>query len=99
MNDVRLQAENLFSERGNLTYVIGKLVLPTHLLADGHDHKTNSPFHFEGMLKLAIYRRVTGMSQEALSGQLENWPYLQQRFGLDGAPAMSIVSGIVAYSA
>jgi len=41
VNDVRLQAEELFPERGNLTYVIGKLVLPTHLLADGHDHQTS----------------------------------------------------------
>ena len=87
VNDVRLKAEKLFPERGNLTYVIGKLVLPTHLLADGHDHQTNTPFDLEGMLKLAIYRRVTGMSQEAISDQLENWPYLQQRFGLDGAPS------------
>lgn len=80
VNDVRLQAEELFSKRGNLTYVIGKLVLPTHLLADGHNHETNKPFDFEGMLKLSVYRRVTRMSQEDISDQLENWPYLQQRF-------------------
>jgi IS4 transposase len=92
VNDVRLQAEELFPEHGNLTYVIGKIVLPTHLLADGHDHQTNTPFDFEGMLKLAIHTRVTGMSQEAISDQLENWPYLQQRFGLDGAPSQETIS-------
>jgi hypothetical protein len=61
VDDVRLQAEELFSERGNLTHVIGKLGLPTHLPGDGHDYETNTPFDFEGMLKLSVYRRVTGL--------------------------------------
>ncbi|MFC7226802.1 hypothetical protein N0B31_05250 [Salinirubellus salinus] len=92
VTNARSQAEELFLERGNLTYVIGKLVLPIHLLEDDHDHKTSNPYDFEGMLKLRLYRLTTDMSQEALSDRLDSWPYLQQRFGLDGAPAQETIS-------
>nr|WP_232833788.1 transposase [Saliphagus sp. LR7] len=64
------------------------LELQTETLEDGYPEWHPAPYSFHGMLKLFLYREVTGDSYRALTCH----PELAEIFGLDRIPGESVLS-------
>ncbi|SDJ62457.1 transposase [Natronorubrum texcoconense] len=88
-DDLVTQAEDLCRIHDHITRVIADLELPE----DGFkDPFTTSRYEFEPMLRVLLYMEASGFSQAETQQRLEHWPFLQVRFGLNGAPRQQTIS-------
>lgn len=62
--------------------------MPYHSLLDSYSAWHPSPYDFEGMLRLFLYHKITGMSYR----QLEQYPELTAAVDLDKTPVESVLS-------
>lgn len=83
------QLDDLFSNHSNISRIISNLNLPSDKISDQYRH---SDFSYESMLRVFIYCKTGGYSDNELSDRLHNWPYLQQRFNLERAPTQQALS-------
>ncbi|WP_324662088.1 hypothetical protein [Haloarcula sediminis] len=88
------QADALFDVHDNVSRVIGDLDLPIERFRDEYGVWGNagSAFDFESMFRLFLYKEVGGFSQQEVAKRVEQWPYLQSRFGLDRPPTQQALS-------
>jgi len=88
------QADALFDVYDNISKVIGKIDFPIEKIPDKYDPERlpEDTFPFESMLRVYLYKKISGHSQIQTAKRLEKWPYLQQRFGLDRAPSQQDIS-------
>ena len=86
------QATTLFDIHDNVSRVIRDLTLPLDELHDEYTITSSKTFEFDPMLRLFLYREVTGYSQKELADRMQKWPYLQQHFGFDRAPTQQALS-------
>ncbi|GAA0538968.1 hypothetical protein ABNG02_14520 [Halorubrum ejinorense] len=86
------QATSLYEIHENTSRVIKNLDLPMSEFQDEYDITMSDSFNFEAMVRLYLYKRVTGMDQTEVTTRVRNWEYLQQQFGLNRAPTQQTLS-------
>lgn len=86
------QATSLYEIHENTSRVIKNLDLPMSEFQDEYDITMSDSFNFEAMVRLYLYKRVTGMDQTEVTSRVRNWEYLQQQFGLNRAPTQQTLS-------
>lgn len=86
------QAATLLDIHDHISYIIRDLNLPTDHFEDQYDVKTDDTYEFEPMVRLYLYRKIAGLSQEDATDNVANWTYLQQRFGFDTVPRQQTLS-------
>ncbi|MFC7195345.1 hypothetical protein ACFQL4_13020 [Halosimplex aquaticum] len=86
------QAASLFEVHDNVSRVISNLDLPVSDFQDEYDITMSDSFDFEAMVRLYLYKEVSGLNQEDVTDRVQKWSYLQLRFGLDRAPTQQALS-------
>jgi len=88
------QAATLFDVHDHITRVIGNLDIPIDELTETYDIEdaAGAPFDFEGMTRLFLYMRITGLSQRKTVKYMQKQVYPLRRFGLDTAPTQQTIS-------
>lgn len=85
---VGIEVNEVLRECGSLQGAVSEVTLITERLEDSYPHWHPSPDSFLGMLRLFIYREITGDSYRSL----ETCPELAVPFGLDHIPDESVLS-------
>jgi len=88
------QAEALFDQYSVASRVIRDLNFPTEELPDNYrdEGKYDSTYDFDSMLRVSLYRRIGGFSQEKVVNRIEKYAYLKRRFKLDRVPRQQTIS-------
>lgn len=77
------QAATLFEVHDSVSRVIGNLNLPLNEFQDEYDILMDDSFDFAAMVRVYLYRQTADLSQNKVTERINNWKYLQTRFGLD----------------
>jgi IS4 transposase len=91
-NRLVAQAATLFDVHDNVSRVIRDINFPTEELHDEYSITSSKTFDFEPMLRVYLYRQITGYSQSEVADRLQKWPYLKQHFNLSRVPTQQAIS-------
>jgi len=86
------QAATLFDVTDNVSRVIRDLTFPLDELHDEYDITSSKTFEFESMLRLYLYKEVTGMDQAEVTDRMQKWQHLRNKFGFERAPTQQALS-------
>jgi hypothetical protein len=76
----------------NLSRAITNATVPVTIGEDPYD-EDRGKYEFEQMIKVYVYRRVRGFSQETVTDRIQRQPYLQIRFEFtDDVPRQQTLS-------
>jgi len=84
-------AEDLCSKHDHITRVLADIEFPVAELTDRYNDN-DTPFRFDSVICLFLYREVHEYSYAETSRRVRNWPYLLIRFGLHHGPSKPGVS-------
>lgn len=90
-----VQAATLFDVHDHITRVLKHLALPVDELADAYDINrsgSGNPYDLGPMLRLYLYKEITGLSQKKSVERLQRHVYPRQRLGFDTTPKQQTVS-------
>lgn len=86
------QSEELCSVHDHITNVIANLDIPTDSFEDRYEKDYSHQFDFDAIIRVLLYRQISGFSLRETAESLRRWAYLQYRFGLDRAPTQQTLS-------
>lgn len=94
VNELTTQADSLFNIYDNISKVIDEMDFPFKFISKYYDNnfKNTKNFQLEEMTRLYVYMQAGNYSQKSVAKKIQNWPYLQVRFGLDRGPTQAHIS-------